>query len=380
MLGKTTRPKIFLFALLIIILLYSLWLSIHLLRFKTYKGNLSTVSEREIQGAYHIHTIYSDGRKPIEKIAGLASQAALDFIIITDHGNPNQESLAEQGWKHGILVLAGSELSVNRGHLVAIGFTPPESPFSQNAEKAASQIRSADGMSIIAHPYSKTSWTWGPLTEYSGIEVLNAYSPFQRNYLRMIPYLPSFPIRPEFWLLKMLDSPEKSLKKWDELNMSPPVYGFFSIDAHLLYRPLLGLFHLHLRVRQPLPPSFEEAREQVLRALRKGRFYNAIDAAAEARGFKFWGETEEKRIPMGAKTKFRSPLRLRIKAPFPFDKEIHLIHDGVKILSSQEERLSHKVTEPGTYRVEVYLRERSPLRKNIPWIISNPIFLRKEKP
>ncbi len=380
MLGKTSRTKLFLFAFLIIILLYSLWLSIQLLRFKTYEGYLSKVSELEIQGAYHIHTIHSDGRKPIEKISELASQAALDFIIITDHGNPNQESLAEQGWKNGVLVLAGSELSVNRGHLVAIGFTPPENPFSQNAEKAAAQIRSADGMSIIAHPYSKASWTWGTFAEYSGIEVLNAYSPFQRNFLRMIPYLPSFLLHPQFWLLKMLDAPERNLKKWDELNTSYFVYGFYSIDAHLLYRPLLRLFHLHLRLRQPLSTSFEEAREQILRALRKGRFYNAIDAAAEARGFRFWGETDEKKIPMGAKTKLRSPLWLQVKAPFPFDKEIHLIHNGVRILSSQKEKLRQEVTEPGTYRVEVYLRERSPLRKNIPWIISNPILIRKEKP
>ncbi len=377
---KKPRLKKILFAFLALLLLYVLWLGFHVLRFKTYRGNRSTISELEIEGAYHIHTVFSDGRKTIEKISELAAQAALDFIIITDHGNPNRESLAGQGWKAGVLVLAGSELSTNRGHLVALGFDPPNQPFSRVAERAVDEITAAGGMSIIAHPYSKVSWTWGPEAEYSGIEILNAYSPLHRKFLSMIPYLPTLLVRPDYWLLKILDPPAANLKKWDALNTAHPVFGFFSIDAHLLYRPLLTFFRLHLRLRQPLSSSFEEARDQVFRALKKGRFYCAIDAAAEADGFRFWAETEEGHIPMGARTQFRSPLRLRIKALFPLAKEIHLIHDGEKILSSRKENLTHEVTEPGLYRVEVYLRERSPLGKNVPWIISNPIFLRRELP
>lgn len=377
---KKHRFKKYLLALLVLFLLYGLWLSLHLFRFQTYKGNLSKAPESEIQGAYHIHTVYSDGRETIDKISELASQTGLDFIIITDHGNPNWESLAEQGWKAGVLVLAGSELSTNRGHLVALGFTPPAQPFSRVAEIAAAEISSAEGISVIAHPYSKASWTWGPFAGYTGIEILNAYSPLRRKFIPLLPYLPSLLIRPEFWLLKMLDAPERNLRKWDDLNTSHPVYGFFSIDAHLLYRPLLNFFHLHLSLHKPLSPSFEEARVQVFRALSRGRFYNAIDGAAEAKGFEFWAETEGRKIPMGARAKSRSPLQVMIKAPFPFAKEIHLVHNGEKILISQKENLTHEVTKPGTYRVEVYLRERAPLRKNVPWIISNPIFLEREKP
>jgi len=377
---KKPRLKKILFVLLALLLLYVLWLGYHLLRFQPRKGDLSKASELEIQGAYHIHSVHSDGRKTIDEISELASQAALDFIIITDHGNPNKESLAEQGWKAGVLVLVGSELSTNRGHLVALGFNPPDQPFSRVAERAVEEITAAGGMSIIAHPDSKVRWTWGPQVEYSGIEILNSYSPPQKNFVSMIPYLPLLLVRPHYWLLKILDAPVNNLKRWDELNTTHPVHGFFAIDAHLLYRPLLTFFHLHLRLRQPLSPSFEEAREQVNSVLKKGRFYCAIEAAAEARGFRFWAETEEGNIPMGSRTQFRSPLRLRIKAPFPFAKEIHLIHDGKKILSSNQKNISYEVTEPGIYRVEVYLRERSPLGKNVPWIISNSILLRRDQP
>ena len=168
-------------------ILYSSWLSFHLLSFKTYKSHSPELSLQEIEGAYHIHTTFSDGRKSIDKIAKLAAQSGLDFIILTDHGNPNYESLRSQGWKEGVLVLAGSELSVSRGHLVGLNFNPPARPFSQNAEEAVYEIQSSGGFSIIAHPYSKVNWSWGEFIDYSGMEIMNADSMLKKKHYPLTP-------------------------------------------------------------------------------------------------------------------------------------------------------------------------------------------------
>ena len=125
--------------------------------------------------------------------------------------------------------------------------------------------------------------------------------------------------------------------------------------------------------------DFDQARQQVFEALRKGRFYNSVHAAAHGQGFRFWGKKGQEKISMGSTVSFDSPLTLHIQAPFSFAAEIHLIHNGKSIYSSTEENVSYEVSQPGTYRVEVYLKERSPLQKNIPWIVSNPIFLREDK-
>ena len=37
-----------------------------------------------------------------------------------------------------------------------------------------------------------------------------------------------------------------------------------------------------------------------------------------------------------------------------------------------------RAVEPGVYRVEVYLRSRSPLSPRVPWILSNPVYVRKK--
>jgi hypothetical protein len=376
---QSHRKKKILLSILALFLLYIIWLSFNVLRFKTYKAPASKSSPLEIEGVFHIHTAFSDGRKSLDEIAKLASQADLDFIILTDHGNPNYESYSSQGWKEGVLVLAGSELSVNRGHLVALDFERPSRRFSPNAEDAFYEIKAGGGFSIISHPYSKVQWSWGEFIEYSGIEIINGDTALKRNIIASIPSLPALLMKPEYTLLKMLDRPYRNLRKWDELNNLHPIYGYFSLDAHLLYRPGLNLLRLHLPLETPLAEDFETAQHQVYEALRKGRFYNSVHAAAHAYGFRFYGEEGGKTTPMGSTILLDSQVTLHIEAPFPFAKEIHIVHNGKKIISSTVDSISYEPAQPGTYRIEVYLTEGSPLGKNVPWIVSNPIFLREDE-
>lgn len=374
--AKSKKKKILL-AGAALIFVYVLWLGFHLISFKTYSYPPDSSSSREIVGVYHIHTAFSDGRKSLEGITKIAATKPIDFIILTDHGNPNYEAILSQGWYDNVLVLAGSELSVNRGHLVGLGFEASSQPFSQNAEEAAFQIQKAGGFSIIAHPYSKTRWTWGEYAGFSGIEIVNADTMLKKNFPPMLPFLPLLALKPELPLLKLLSRPEKNLKKWDELNQKHAVYGFFSTDAHILYGPLFSFLHLHLGVNGPLPQEFKQAKHTVLEALRQGNFYNAVDAAAQAKGFRYFARKDRESFPMGRKIPFNSLVTLHAELPFPFKFETHLILDGDSILISSAHKISHRVQQPGTYRVEVYLKEKTPLKSSCPWLISNPIFIRE---
>ena len=374
---KLSKKKI-LIILLAFVSIYILWFFLNLLIFRTYKSLPTEADPLEIEGVYHLHTQFSDGRKRVDEIAKIASQADLNFIIITDHGSPNYESYASQGWKEGVLVLAGSELSVSRGHLVALGFNLPSRKFSQKAEHAAYEIEGAGGFSIIAHPYSKTNWSWGEFIGYSGIEIMNADSMLRRNIFAFLPSLPALLFNPKYAFLKSLDNPYRNLRKWDELNNIHPIYSYFGTDAHLFYRPLFESFHLHLLLQASLSKDFNEAKDQVYESLRSGRFYNAVHSAAHAKGFRFWGEKGAEKLLMGNETSLSSPVTLHIQAPFSFNAEIHLIHNGKSIYRSMDVHSSYVASQPGTYRAEVYLKERSPLSKNIPWIVSNPIFIKED--
>jgi hypothetical protein len=372
-----SKKKAFLFIPLGILLIYFIWLGFLLLTFRTYQGP-SQAFPLEAEGVYHIHSKLSDGWGTVDKIVRAGSGNRLDFLILTDHGNPNLQSLASQGWKEGVLILAGSELSVSRGHLVALDFRLPSQPFSQNTENAVHEITALGGFTIIAHPYSKVKWSWGEYVGYSGLEIINGDSMLRSNLSHALPYFPALLLKPEFVLLKMLSNPSSFLARWDERNARFPLYGYFGTDAHLFYRPAFTLLHLHLLLQKPLSRDFETAKNQVFSALRSGRFYNAIDAAARAKGFGFAAKKGNRTSPMGETVRLDSPVRLEVQAPYSFKLEIDLICNGKKITSSRAKTLSYETTMPGIYRVEVFLRERSPLDKGVPWIVSNPIFLKEE--
>jgi hypothetical protein len=198
------------------------------------------------------------------------------------------------------------------------------------------------------------------------------------NVLRIAPIFPALAIKPRYVLLKMLRRPTKTLKKWDELNLIHPTYGFFSVDAHTFYSSLLPSLQLHVFLKKTLSKKYSEAARQVFSALHHGYFYSAVDAAAQADGFEFWAQKGTKKISMGEETVFDSPVTLHVRSLFPFAQEVHLIHDGKKIVVTSKGNLIHDSKDPGFYRVEVYLKAKTPLHKDIPWILSNPIYLRKE--
>jgi len=371
-----TKKRI-LILFLAIVSLYLLWTVYELAAFRMYGPKDGRDDPLEIRGVYHVHTTLSDGRADPEKVIRKASRASLDFLILTDHGDPNRESMDLAGWRQGVLVLAGSELSVSRGHLVALGFRMPKASFSQNSDLAAFQIQALDGFSVIAHPYSKVSWSWGGDAAHQGMEIINANTMWKNHPGRLLPYSIALVLRPTYALIKMLDRPEKNLEKWDSLNQEAPIFGYYSVDAHLLYRPLFSFLNLHVLLRKPLSRDFDEASRQVFTALRKGRFYNAVEAAARAGGFRFLARRQGKQWAMGEVIRGISPVTLEIRAEFPYSFEVHLLHNGRDILVTSEKHITLEVRTPGSYRVEVYLREKTPLREDIPWILSNPITLKE---
>ena len=362
-----------------ILALYLLWSSFLFLRYSSPKPSQAAPNPREIVGIYHVHSTFSDGTKTPEDIANVAAQQDLDFVILTDHGHPNFDSLASEGWQQDVLLLAGSELSVNRGHLVALGFATPPRPFSLTAELAAAQIAQAQGFTVIAHPYSKVHWTWGDHTGYTGIEILSADAILRKNFVRLIPVLPLIAIKPRIAVLKILQRRTRNLRKWDELCRKFVLYGFYSCDAHLWYGPLFSSLRLHVLLEKDLPKDFAEARQAVFAAIKRGRFFNAVDAAAPSQGFRFWGQGPGGRIEMGSTTSLL-PVNFQIQAPPGLACEVRLLQDGRIVLRSSEEEIAFAATQPGSYRVEVLLKEATPMSPSCPWILSNPIFIRKNQP
>jgi hypothetical protein len=401
--NRRARRKPLRAVLLLVLGLYSVWLGYQILAFKKYvtvpeiarAENTSLPSGArptalpesadlppivELRGAYHMHTRHSDGYKTVVEVAAAADRAGLDFVILTDHGTPNFASFDEQRRIGRVLVLAGTEISSSRGHLVALGFKRPAQSFSQNAEDAAREVGALGGFTVIAHPYAKIRWSWGDWADYSGLEIINADADLRRGWVGSLLYAPALLLRPTLALLKTLDPPLSTLRKWDQLlgkngrGAAGPggeeIQGYYSNDAHrFFYETELGVLNLHVQLDGLAPVDSAEASQAIFDALRRGRFYSAVEAAADPAGFRF--EVTDEKL---------TPALLHVSTPFSFAHETRIIHEGAVVASGPGRDLTFEAREPGAYRVEVYLRERTPLHPGVPWILANPRLIRKDIP
>ncbi len=363
-------------SLLSVLGVYLVWLVCQTLNYSPPEDHSFRISN-EVIGIFHVHSHFSDGKKDLNFIAAAAARSGADFLILTDHGNPNLESQQASGFKSGVLILGESELSLNRGHLVAIAIQPPFLPLSRSAGEAAVQIKQRQGFSVIAHPYSKNRWSWGDSDQYSGMEIINADSMFRSSFPGIIPYLPFLLFKPEITAIKILHPPLANLKKWDDINRRRPFYGYYATDAHMFYRPLFSLMRLHVPLNEEPAADFQSAASQVYSALAQGRFYNGIDGASDTSGFRFWGEEGNRHIPMGSSAGWTPETILHIQLPQAKVSRLRLIHNGSAIPLNPSDHLQFRPKKSGFYRVEVYLQHHF-LSEDCPWILSNPIFLEKQ--
>ncbi|MBR9681439.1 MAG: PHP domain-containing protein [Candidatus Altiarchaeota archaeon] len=98
----------------------------------------------------HVHTNFSDGKNsPVEMIAG-AKRAGLGAIAITDHNTV-------EGWKNlnlrpnGFIVLPGTELSTDKGHVILVGIK--DMPPTKILEELLDWVKDNNVFAAAAHVY-----------------------------------------------------------------------------------------------------------------------------------------------------------------------------------------------------------------------------------
>ena len=336
-----------------------------------------------VSGVVHVHTTFSDGGGPPEEVAAAAQQAGLGFVAITDHNNLDAKPF--EGYHDGVLVMVGSEISSQDGHLLGLGLREdPVYRFSGDAPDALDDIRELGGHAFATHPLSPradfryTGWTLpGPW----GLELMNGDSQWREAGLgRLLRTAAQYPLNPRFALLSSLPSPRATLQRWDELLKQRDVAGIVGADAHSRmpirkqtairfpsYRSLFELARNHVLLRSPLRGQAAEDGRAIVEALASGHSYVGVDALAPAGGFSFQAERDGQVVSMGETVAPGPGLRLRAGGAVPAGTRVSLLRDGA-VVQEKEGALELADPQPGLYRVEA----RVP-GWDIPWVITNPI-------
>jgi hypothetical protein len=349
-------------------------------------------------GSFHIHTNRSDGSGSLDEVAAAAARAGLNFIVLTDHGDGTRPPDAPH-YRQGVLVIDGVELSTEGGHYIAIGLPQAPYPLRGDARDVADDVRRLGGFGIVAHPHSaKPGLRWLDWNvDFDGMEWLNADTEWRdERWPQLARALARYPFRAAETLAALLDRPERTLAQWDALAQHRPIVALAGADAHARagwmdddvngyrrgwfvripsYNASFRTFAVRISLDRPLVNDAAADAAHIITSLRRGAVYSAIDAIATPAILDFSAMADGRRIEQGdvftgQATSLTFSARANARGGV-----IVLRKDGRMMAESPLPLLTSRSVGEGTYRVEVYLTN-APGQPAIPWIVSNPIYVR----
>ncbi len=325
-----------------------------------YPGPSQRAKERpnHRRGAWHVHTVRSDGIGTLEEVAAAAKSEGLDFVVVADH---NPTAPTPPRYADGVLLIDAAERSAGPGHRVEIG-----------------------GLRFAAHPLNRRR-PYRALDEkaLTGMEILSADDLWREALAarqgRLLSTALAYPFAARHALMQIVEWPEATIRRWMELAQERPMVGVCSVDAHGRpgYRDVFAMAQLHVLVDEP--PQNDAARdaEAIARALERGRAWCALELLVNGAGFDFGAGD----VPMGGEVRLadRPPLSASLRTePRAAGTSMVLYRGMDEILRIGGTRLDFVPVEPGVYRIEVEVEGPSLLgsRRKTRALFSNPVYVR----
>ncbi len=343
------------------------------------------------KGVYHNHSVFSDGRGDIDEITKDAKKVGIDFVILTDHGEPNLDSSSSTQYLNNVLLIGGSELSLECGHMTVMGYYPIDYRFSIHPQEAINEVIENNGVCFVAHPFDKRiPWTDWKIENFTGIEILNSYSEAMKmNPLKFFLFPFEYLINSENFMLSIVKYPYKNIKKWNEFLRKGKYFAIYALDAHSKleitekfyfafpsYEMFFKLFNLYVKIDKDFSDNAKNDSDLILDALKRGNFFNVIELIAFANGFEaFFVDNENNVYDMGETVKSENG-EIVVKLPFDFKTDVFLKSNNrvvKEVLNNKEKELRFRINKRGIYWIEVFARDSK--YNDIPWILTNPFFI-----
>jgi len=357
--------------------------------------NTNPLPENIVKGVFHVHSDYSDGRGDINEITKAGEHNGLDFIILTDHGEPNLKCADSTSFMNNVLLIGGSEFSLDCGHLASAGFKVEKYKIPFEPMEAIGDVNKNGGFTFVAHPFdNKIPWTDWDIKDFTGIEILSSYSSARRKgILNLLAFPLRYAISQDYSLLNSLDYPVANLKAWDSLNKKGQYMGIYALDAHAKipltkkisldfpsYKSIFGILNIYVKIDKPLDSDPARSAEEIIAQIKNGKYYNVIEGIAPANGFDIkFNSINGKSYEAGDSI----PLKMgsfKIDLPFDFPVNVKIIRNGKnffykKNVSSKNVKIG--ITDHGVYRCEIYAGKSK--FKDLIWIMTNPFFIKTDK-
>jgi len=367
----------------------------------------STEAPHFISGLINVPPNVTAEAHNIPQLALLAKENGHSFAVFADHDSVEGRRLGLEKNYDGFDAFIEVESSTPSGDLlVFFSHTPLESASPKELSKAAYERFQGNPTTpelfvSVSHPsHNKLPWT--QLDRFpDGIELINFDSLFWRklisNPLDFLGLSLLYPLNPFITALRVIEPYPKDIANWDNMNsLEPRHFGILSSQFNLKvhwprlniswpnYRELFRLGSNIVFPREPLSTEFKTRKKQIYHWIKEGRLAIAFQAIHPFLGNDFY-----LKCPNGI---FRSgevfhgdtsACEFIVKTPanLPYATKIRLLKNGEleKEIFSSDSEIHIPVVGVGQFRIETLVRPHSffwiLLRKWIPYVIYNPIFI-----
>jgi len=356
---------------------------------------------KEYVGVMHVHSIHSgELSDAYDEMLNAACDNQLDFVLLTEHYSTAFDTSAAtlNGWYGSVLFVAGNEVNSRPGDrfLMLPGSKEAADYRLLPSKDVVDRIHANNGIAVAAYPDKFDAWD----TPFDGIEVANLNTMLRGvdKPAAALDYLWSGHVNRALAIARLLKRPDDNLRKFDEIGATRHIVLTAGLDAHSaigfhLFGDELGWQFLSVKV-DPYTDIFRLARLHVLSdkpldrdtlitAIKNGNFFVGFDVLGDSRGFDFTaqaaGQTAQMgtEVPSALQTRNMIAIGAKVHAAVPVSARIVLLQNGEKVEEvSNARELWYDATAPGEYRIEVYREGLGPDFDNMPWILSNPIYIR----
>jgi hypothetical protein len=381
---------------------------------------------RDYRAIMHVHaedSAHTGGTRP--ELLAACKRTGVNIVLLTNHVRPPVDFINDswRGLREGVLFIPGAE---HEGFLSY----PMKSILHRKTNRRdeyIQMVKAGGGNIFLSHIEERPDW---PTAQLTGMEIYNHHADFkpELEFLRWLPmtladpdgitkvqqFLRDYP--QEFFGVTQ-DYLSDYIRKWDADSQHHRVTGIAANDCHhnqvitvKVAAPdtvtlwLTGDKEPTFTVkanRAPRIPELTKGRQagdviavididpydrslryvtthilakrlteaNVRQALQQAHVYVAHDWLCDPTGFAFVVHQGKRQVGvMGDEVKFATRLKLQMAAPT--SGLIRLFRNGAVVQEAKHDTLDFVVTEPGTYRAEVWLEVDSEWR---PWIYANPI-------
>ena len=363
-------------------------------RLQTERIENSNQNFKDYKGIIHVHTtIGGHSTGSFDELIDGAAKNNLDFVVMTEHTTDlyDTSALTLKGKISNVLFVNGQEVETATDRFLLMDGSPDAGKMNRvAATDFLNAIHSQNKLAFITYPEKHRDWT----SNFDGVEVFSLHT----NAKKMNPVFVAFDALwsyysyPELVLAKYFQRPNENLQKFDEVTRNRRSTLIAGTDAHsnigfhllgddagnkiinlkidryeTIFRAMRN--HVSLETDKPL------TQENLLQALKNGRVFVGLDILSDTNGFSFTVENGAESKTMGDEIDFADDLNLKVSAPniarFVIFKNGEKFHE-----ETGAAQITLPIKEKGTYRAEVYLDSLGETFDKMPWIISNPIYVR----